>query len=229
MLEKHELQYVSSAAVRKDVKPTTTPTDQRGDQNKKSQQGKNKFQKFNRAPSQTATSREAGSASVEPAQSASVQKSSGNNRPCFVYKKSPSYSAKECQKREAPGRGKPSSTTSMVVPVPLQQLEEMTDEQLEDILVKRKLEREKELLQEVAQVDMIQAREGLLGAVGPLLSLKVKIGRSRSGCNGGYWITVNGHLTFNVAQNWKISAVSRKRLSNTEQTSFTSVWKRWKR
>ena len=61
----------------------------------------------------------------------------------------------------------------MITPVP--SLEQMTDEQLEDILAKRKLEREQELLKEAAHVDMVHAKEGSSGAVGPLLSLKVKI------------------------------------------------------
>ena len=46
----------------------------------------------------------------------------------------------------------------MIAPVPA--LEQMTDEQLDDILEK---------------ADMVHAKEGALGAVGPLLSLKVKI------------------------------------------------------
>ena len=76
MLEKHELQYVASAAVSKDMKTTTIPIDQKGDQSKKNQQGKNKTY---RAPSQTATTKE-GSGSAGPAQSTAVQKSSGNNK-----------------------------------------------------------------------------------------------------------------------------------------------------
>ena len=48
----------------------------------------------------------------------------------------------------------------------------MTDEQLEDILAKRKLEREQELLSEAAH---IHTEEGSSRAVGPLLCLKVKI------------------------------------------------------
>ena len=51
----------------------------------------------------------------------------------------------------------------------------MTDEQLEDILAKQRLEREQELLRDMAQVDVVHAKEGSSGAVGPLLSLKVKI------------------------------------------------------
>ena len=53
MLEKHELQNVASAAGRK----TTTPNDKKGRQNK-SQQGKNKFQRTNRVPTQSAASKE---------------------------------------------------------------------------------------------------------------------------------------------------------------------------
>ena len=165
MLEKHELQYVTSAAVRKDIKTTLTATEQRNDQNLKNQQGRNIFQK---TPSQTAIYKEG-------SQSASVQKSSGNNKLCF-RRKSPSHWTKECpkpQKGEAPGRGKSSSTTPMITPV--LSLEQMTDEQLEDILAKRKLEREQELLQAAVQVDVVHDKESLSGAVGPVMSLKVKI------------------------------------------------------
>ena len=115
MLEKHELQYVASAAVRKE-----------------NQQGKNKSVKIPRAPSKT---EDCGNASSF--QSTSVQKSSGNNKLCFVCK-SPSHCASDCpksQRREATGGGKP-STTSMNAPAPLQELEQLTDEQLEDILAK---------------------------------------------------------------------------------------------
>ena len=58
---------------------------------------------------------------------------------------------------------------------PVSSLEYMTDEQLEDILAKQRLEREQELLRDMAQVDVVHAKEGSSGAVGPLLSLKVKI------------------------------------------------------
>ena len=51
----------------------------------------------------------------------------------------------------------------------------MTDEQLEDSLAKQKLDIKQLLLQQAAHVDTIQAKETSLGAVGPLLSLKVKI------------------------------------------------------
>ena len=174
MLEKREVQYSDSANVRKDTKATATPTDQKSDQNKKNQQGKYKFQKSYKAPTQTTTSKE-GNVSAGPAQSAPGQKSVGTNKTCFRCK-SPSHWAKDCTKQlkaEAPGRGKPSSTTSMITPVST--LEQMTDEQLEDILSKRKLEREQELLKEVAQVDVVRAEEGSSGAVGPILSLKIKI------------------------------------------------------
>ena len=173
MLEKREVQYAASANVRKDPNATATPTDQKSDQNKKNQQGKYKFQKSYKAPTQTTTSKE-GNVSAGPAQSAPGQKSVGTNKTCFRCK-SPSHWAKDCTKQlkaEAPGRGKPSSTTSIT---PVSTLEQMTDEQLEDILSKRKLEREQELLKEVAQVDVVRAEEGSSGAVGPILSLKIKI------------------------------------------------------
>ena len=83
--------------------------------------------------------------------------------------KSPSHWARDCpksQRREATGRGKPASTTSMIAPMPLQELEQLTDEQLEDILAKQKLEREQELLSEAAHMDMIHDEEGSSGAVG---------------------------------------------------------------
>ena len=51
----------------------------------------------------------------------------------------------------------------------------MTDEQFEDILAKRRLEREQESLRDMAQVDVVHTKEGSSGALGPLLSLKVKI------------------------------------------------------
>ena len=105
MLEEHELQYVASAAVRKDTKTIITHTDQKGDQNKKNQQGRNKYQKTYKAPIQTATSNKDSSGPVQPA---SVRKSSGNNNLCFLCK-SPSHMAKvgpKAQKGEAPGRGK---------------------------------------------------------------------------------------------------------------------------
>ena len=154
MLEKHELQYVASAAVRKE-----------------NQQGKNKILKIHKVPSRT---EDCGNAS--PSQSTSVQKSSGNNKLYFVCK-SPSHCASDCPKshrREATGRGKPSATTSMIAPMPLQELEQLADEQLEDIPAKRKLEREQELLLEAAHVDMLHAKEGSSGAVGCFLCLKVK-------------------------------------------------------
>ena len=68
--------------------------------------------------------------------------------------------------------------------MPLQELEQLTDEQLEDILAKQKLEREQELLSEAAHMDMIHTEEGSSRAVGPLLCLKVNNRRSRGGCNG---------------------------------------------
>lgn len=76
--------------------------------------------------------------------------------------------AKDCakvQRGEAPGRGKPSSTTSMVTPV--SSLEHITDEQLEDVLAMRRLERKQELLRDVAQVDVVDTKEGSPGACRP--------------------------------------------------------------
>ena len=58
---------------------------------------------------------------------------------------------------------------------PVSSLEHMTDEQLEDMLAKWRLEREQELLRDMAQVDVVHAKEGSSGTVGPLLSLRVKI------------------------------------------------------
>ena len=51
----------------------------------------------------------------------------------------------------------------------------MSDEQLEEMLTKRRLEREQELLKAAAHVDVVQAKDCLSRAVGPILSLKAKI------------------------------------------------------
>ena len=105
----------------------------------------------------------------------------------------------------------------------------MTDEQLEDILAKRKLEREQQLLQQAAHVDTIQAKETSLEAVGPLLSLKVKI----EGLEVDAMVDTSSRSTvisrFNAAQDWKTFEIARKRFPKTKQTSFTFVWKRWLR
>ena len=71
-------------------------------------------------------------------------------------------------KVEAAGRGKSSSTTSMITPVST--LEHMSDEQLEDILAKCRLEREQDMLKESAQVNAILAKEKTLGAAGPCIT-----------------------------------------------------------
>ena len=97
------------------MKTATNLTDQKD----KNQQAKTKFQKTNRAPIHKATSRE-GSSSAGSAQPTTVQKLPGNKNPCFVCK-SRAYWAKDCpkaEKGEAPGRGKLSSKTSMIAPVP---------------------------------------------------------------------------------------------------------------
>lgn len=135
-MEKHELQCVASEAIRKDMKTTPTTPDQRSDPNQPGERISGDLQ-----------STQANSHHLRRyfrlAQSATVQKSSGNHKRCYQCK-NPSLWASVCpkvQKGEPSGRAKPSSTTSMITPVFL--LEMMTDQQWEDILAKRKLERER--------------------------------------------------------------------------------------
>ena len=53
---------------------------------------------------------------------------------------------------------------------PVSTLEHMSDEQLEDILAKCRLEREQDMLKESAQVNAILAKEKTLGAAGPCIT-----------------------------------------------------------
>ena len=113
MLEKRELQYVASATVRKDGKATTTPA-------------------FYRAPTQTTTSK-GGSGSAGLAQSAPGQshpEPTSFARVPHTWLKTIQSNLKQRHQEENPSAITPGST-----------LEQMTDEQLEDILAMRKLDR----------------------------------------------------------------------------------------
>lgn len=175
MLEKHERQYVASAAVRNDQK--APPSNQRVsslDQNhRKTQHGKSRFQKHHRETTPTVTFKED---DIDDSQNTSIQRPSGTSNTHKVsshYKNLTNWTRQSTKpqnqmKVEAAGRGKSSSTTSMITPVST--LEHMSDEQLEDILAKCRLEREQDMLKESAQVNAILAKEKTLGAAGPCIT-----------------------------------------------------------
>ena len=170
MLEKHEQQYTASANVRKITKSAATPMNHRSNQSKSGQHGRNRYQNGYNTPFSNALPNEGiGNTSQCHSHSTVGQKYSGARKLCFKCK-SPSHWAKDCTnfQREAPGRAKPSSTTLMIVPV--SSPEQMTDEQLEQMLTKRRLDKEQESLKDAAHVDVVQAKDCMSRAVGPILS-----------------------------------------------------------
>ena len=176
MLEKHEVQYAASAAVRRDTKvPHTDKRVAVPDHNqRRMQHGKQRFQRTHRVDTPSVnvqtTGNKDGDNSVQthkPSGAPPSNKSGGST----TWTRAPSH-----RRSEAPGRGKPSSLTSAVTPVSVvSTLEQLSDKQLEDILAKRRLEKERELMKDAVHVDTVFAEESSLGAVGPILSLNVKI------------------------------------------------------
>ena len=108
------------------------------------------------------------------------------------------------------GRVKLSLPTLMITQV--LSLEQISDEQLEDILTKQRLEREQKLLKDAAHVDVVQAKDCLYFQREYWSNTNR---RSRGRCNGRHWFIVNCYLPLNVALNWKTFESARKIFSKT--------------
>ena len=197
-LEKHEKQYVASAAVRAD---STTKNDkkhvsnngkQRHSQrvpidnvatNSKSSENQNKMssQTSNKSNPSLVSNSESSSMPSQRRQVAAVNGGSHQQNICFHcdgtghYHSSRERSNTKSQ-REAPGRSNVRINTSRSAAVTVDdQAGQLTEQQLEQMLAKLRLDKEKSLLQkESAKVDTISA-EGSTEAVGPTLYLDLFI------------------------------------------------------